>query len=139
LSKKFVSLLNLKDTVIDPIPNTPTRPFLRWAGGKQWLVKTIEEFLPDSIQNYYEPFLGGGSVFIFLKSNNLINGKAYLSDVNSELINCYQAIQSSTEDLISELKAFKNDSDFYYLMRDKKYRNHTKKSRTLPLLEPNFI
>ena len=60
--------------------------FIRWAGGKKWLIP----FLPDIIGNtqvehYFEPFLGGGSIFFSLEHHK----KSYLSDANSELINTY--------------------------------------------------
>src|ERR1039457_3013225 len=67
----------------------PVRPFLRWAGGKQRLVNQLLPFVPppDSYRTYYEPFLGGGSVFFAMQP-----AVAILSDVNSELMNCYRRI-----------------------------------------------
>ena len=39
-----------------------TKPILKWVGGKtQILEKLLQEF-PEIINNYREPFLGGGSV-----------------------------------------------------------------------------
>jgi DNA adenine methylase len=71
-------------TMIDKIK---AKPFLRWAGGKRWLTKSIKDFLPTDFNNYHEPFLGGASIFLYLKSNNLIKKESYLSDFNTELIN----------------------------------------------------
>ena len=42
------------------------KPFLRWAGGKQWLMNSISDYFPTKFNNYFEPFLGGGSMFIYL-------------------------------------------------------------------------
>ena len=38
-------------------------PFVKWAGGKRQLLPQIKERLPEQFNNYYEPFVGGGSVF----------------------------------------------------------------------------
>lgn len=41
------------------------KPFLRWAGGKNWLVKSLFDLIGDlEFRAYHEPFLGGGSVFL---------------------------------------------------------------------------
>lgn len=39
-------------------------PFLKWPGGKRWFVNHYLEIIPAEYNNYYEPFLGGGSVFL---------------------------------------------------------------------------
>src|ERR1051325_7125815 len=97
---------------------TKIKPFLRWAGGKSWLTKHIENFLPETFNNYYEPFLGGGAIFLHLKSNGFIKGKAYLSDSNPNLINAYKVIKSNSKDLILSLKSIENTCDEYYRMRN---------------------
>ena len=39
-------------------------PFIRWAGGKSWLLQEVDNLLEKvEYKNYYEPFLGGGAVF----------------------------------------------------------------------------
>ena len=76
------------------------KPILKWVGGKtQILDKLMNEF-PDSINNYHEIFLGGGSVLIALLSlskNGLIkiNGKIFAYDLNEQLISVYKNIQSN--------------------------------------------
>lgn len=101
--------------------SNPVKPFLRWAGGKTWLVKEIDQFLPGSFNNYFEPFLGGGSIFIYLKSAGLIKKKAFLSDKNEELINAYIVVQNYPDELIELLNSYKNESNFYYSLRDQTY------------------
>jgi hypothetical protein len=36
-------------------------PFLKWAGGKRQLLVHIEALLPERIDTYFEPFLGGAA------------------------------------------------------------------------------
>lgn len=96
------------------------KPFLRWAGGKTWFLKHIDRFLPNSINNYYEPFLGGGAVFLYLKSNNLIKGKCKLSDSNEELINLYQVLKDEPNELFQLLGKQKNTEEYYYKIRKQK-------------------
>lgn len=99
------------------------KPFLRWAGGKNWFTKYIDSFLPQKFNNYYEPFLGGGSIFFYLKSNGLIRNKAYLSDSNADLINCYKILKNHPDSLLSILKNHKNEESEYYRIRETFYEN----------------
>ena len=100
--------------------NIIIHPFLRWTGSKRWLVKKdIEKFLPKIINNYYEPFLGGGAVFFYLKSKKEYNiGNFSISDSNEELINTYKQLRDNSELVIDSLKKFNNSSDEYYIVRD---------------------
>ena len=44
---------------------TPTaaEPFLKWAGGKRWLVRRHLNLFPTNYNRYVEPFVGSGAVF----------------------------------------------------------------------------
>ncbi|WP_149206946.1 DNA adenine methylase [Flavobacterium johnsoniae] len=99
------------------------KPFLRWAGGKTWLTKHIDKFIPEEFNNYYEPFVGGGAIFLYLKSNGYIKNKSYLSDSNPELINAYKVIKSNPDDLIKSLLEFKNTEEDYYKIRKTNFDN----------------
>lgn len=94
-------------------------PFLRWAGGKRWLLKQIHNYLPtNGFNQYHEPFIGGGSIFFHLQPE-----KAFISDLNEELINTYLAIQNNVELVIKFLKQFKNTEDEYYKIRSTKFED----------------
>ena len=44
--------------------------------------------------------------------------KTFINDLNFELINAYDTIKKDVENLIKELKKHKNDSDYFYKLRD---------------------
>jgi len=66
----------------------PITPFLKWAGGKRWLLEKLRSDLPKKFGTYYEPFLGGGAIFFGLRPD-----RAVLSDINTDLIQTYEAIR----------------------------------------------
>jgi DNA adenine methylase len=96
---------------------TDIKPFLRWAGGKRWLIRHIESIKTMKINNYFEPFLGGGSIFFNI--DNFEN--AYLSDLNSELIETYNCLKNDVEKVITKLKTYSNDEELYYKIRKLRY------------------
>lgn len=86
------------------------RPFLKWAGGKRWLVEKYSHIFPAFAGRYFEPFLGSGSVFFYLSPK-----KAILSDINSDLIETYKAIKDNWLQVLKHLELHKNKhSDLYY-------------------------
>lgn len=91
-------------------------PFLKWAGGKSQLITTYDAFFPKTFNRYFEPFTGGGAIFFHLK-NQRGTFKASLSDLNDELINCYQVIRDDVETLIEHLKTHPNDEEYFYQLR----------------------
>lgn len=63
------------------------KPFLKWVGGKTQIIEKIIETFPKTMNNYHEPFLGGGSVLLAfldkLKEGHVkLQGKVYASDKN---------------------------------------------------------
>ena len=88
------------------------KPFLKWVGGKTQIINTILEIFPQDINNYYEPFLGGGSVLFGLlslqKAGHIkINGNIKVYDLNQGLINVYQKIKNNPDELLLELESYK--------------------------------
>jgi DNA adenine methylase len=101
------------------------KPFLRWAGGKNWLIKHLDQLIPrNGFKNYHEPFLGGGSVFLYLSPQR----KAYLSDLNEDLISTYLAIKNDPEIIIKKLQTYTNSKDFYYSIREEKFTDQFDKA-----------
>ena len=84
------------------------KPILKWVGGKTQIISKIMGKFPKKINNYHEPFVGGGSVLLALLSyiqNNMIEikGKIYASDNNKNLINLYKNIQQQPTELLTEI------------------------------------
>lgn len=77
-------------------------PFLKWAGGKGRMLAHIADHLPNQIAHYYEPFLGGGSVFLDLAHRQKY-AAASIGDANKHLVNAYLTVRDQVEDLITEL------------------------------------
>lgn len=88
------------------------RPFLKWAGGKTQLLPELTKYVPLNYNKYIEPFVGGGALFFHINPENGI-----IADLNEELVITYKTIKESVEEVISVLKEFKNEEDFYYNIR----------------------
>src|SRR3989344_7878605 len=72
---------------------------VKWAGGKKQLLKQFQKFFPDKIENYFEPFVGGGAVLFYILQTYAPK-KVLISDTNEELMNCYEVIKNDVEELI---------------------------------------
>lgn len=63
-------------------------PLVKWAGGKEQELKYIIPNLPeDKFVNYYEPFVGGGSVYTALQAD-----RYFINDKSHELISLYRVL-----------------------------------------------
>ena len=102
------------------VENIPCSPFLKWAGGKRWFVKNHLDKAPKTFGTYFEPFLGGASMFFALSPNNAI-----LSDFNSNLINCYQAIKEEPNTVYQYLiqHHLLHNKEYYYEIRTTQFEN----------------
>lgn len=94
------------------------KPFLRWAGGKQRSVEELFLHRPRDFSDknrYYEPFLGAGSFFFRLSPK-----KATLTDINSDLVQCYNAIKGNPKKIFEYLDKHANNNceKYYYEMRN---------------------
>lgn len=91
------------------------QPVLKWVGGKRQLLDVILPLIPNDINRYVEPFLGGGAVFFSLQSE-----KALINDYNKELINVYNIVKKDLNLLISKLEEYqeKNCKESFYQIRE---------------------
>lgn len=92
------------------------KPFVKWVGGKRSIVNELLKRIPKQINNYYEPFVGGGA--LFFEIYNRVS-HSYLSDLNVDLIISYNIIKDRTKELIECLKkhAENHSKEYYYRIR----------------------
>jgi len=95
--------------------------FVKWAGGKTQLLNQFELFLPSKINRYFEPFIGSGAVFFYVKITRN-PGYCCISDSNEDLVNLYITIRDNLGELIGILKEYKkehmiNPKKVYYQKR----------------------
>jgi DNA adenine methylase len=93
--------------------NTEASPFIKWVGGKRQLLKELTLRMPDKYNRYYEPFIGGGALYF-----HVCPKKAFINDINPDLVNAYQVIKNDLEALIVDLGRHRNTEEYYYKMRD---------------------
>lgn len=90
------------------------KPLLRWAGGKQRLVSTLIQYVPDRFNRYFEPFFGAGSLYA-----TLVPETAFLTDLNQQLIGLYRGLQDNAWIIAKHLRkhAINNSASYYYQVR----------------------
>lgn len=93
------------------------QPFLQWVGGKRKIADQLIKYIPAGLNNYYEPFLGGGALFFQVKH---MFKQCFLSDINLDLVTSYNAVKKNPK-LVGELleKHKQNHCrEYYYQIRD---------------------
>jgi len=80
----------------------PIAPLLRWPGGKSEELDRIRAHIPHTVRNYFEPFVGGGAVFLAIDDRV----PAYLNDISEELVEFYAEIAIGAADLCKILQKF---------------------------------
>jgi len=65
---------------------------LFYVGDKYKLMKQLIELFPHEINHFYEPFVGGGTVFLNIKATNY-----YLNDIDQNLINIHRFLIKSSK------------------------------------------
>ncbi len=70
--------------------NVKRSPFF-YVGDKYKLMKQLIDLFPWEINNFYEPFVGGGTVFLNIKAK-----RYYLNDIDKNLINIHKFLIKSS-------------------------------------------
>jgi DNA adenine methylase len=79
---------------------------LRYPGGKSRAIDTISKLIPR-FDEFREPFLGGGSVFIYIKQR-FPNKKYWINDIYSELYKFWEMTQKDVDELTGKIYEWKN-------------------------------
>ena len=79
--------------------------------------------MPDDFGTYYEPFVGGGSLFFAA-----LPKVAVLSDLNSRLMETYACVRSEPNEIMSTLAQWANDATTYYQVRDMTFVNKVRRA-----------
>ena len=94
---------------------------LRYPGGKSLAVETIARLIP-SFEEFREPFLGGGSVFIYMKQR-YPNKKFWINDLYPELYKFWITAHNDVDSLIGKVYEWRRNFSigkelFYYLNKN---------------------
>ena len=107
------------------------KPLFKWSGGKSKEIPVVDKYKPHSFNTYFEPFVGGGAIWLHLNHSNSV-----VADNFVELINFYRCIKTHKKEIIDfinnvvkeyndidkdniEKKRFYQVADeFYYKYRD---------------------
>jgi len=118
---------NISFEEIEYLIREKPKPFVKWVGGKRQLLeqfKLMNLYPPEKFDpktgKYFEPFVGGGAVFF-----DLLPKKAFLSDMNNELVITYNVIKNNVESLIKSLKKHKNTKEYFINIRVKEVNKLT--------------
>ena len=74
------------------------KPFLKWPGGKSKELKVILPNMPANINNYYEPFIGGGAVYFATNAEHY-----FINDKSQDLVDLYANIKSADNFILFQM------------------------------------
>lgn len=80
------------------------KPFIKWPGGKSEELGIILKNIPQKINKYYEPFIGGGAVYFGIDEFN----SYHINDKSGELINIYRFIKEQNIYFFNAVKEIDN-------------------------------
>lgn len=96
------------------------KPIIKWAGGKSRMIQHLTNNIKEINGTYYEPFVGGGALFLYLKPKKWV-----INDTNKQLIDMWIQIRDSPNRLYEELNILvnaylgsENKKDFYMTKRE---------------------
>ena len=106
-------------------------PFVKWAGGKRQIMNHLLTFKPKKFKHYYEPFVGGGALFLELAPIH-----ATINDSNKELMYVYKCLRNKRlfkkfYEVCKEHEA-NHSEEYYYKIRDLDRKKSLYAKMTMP-------
>ena len=94
------------------------KPFIKWSGSKRSQAHEIISYFPESIETFYEPFLGSGAILGHLQPK-----KAIGSDINEPLMMLWKELQKNPKSISDDYRDKWNllqniGHTFFYEVRD---------------------
>lgn len=105
------------------------KPIIKWPGGKEKELPHIKRNAPKNFENYFEPFVGGGSVFtafdakhLFIndKSTELIDLYKFIASQNTAFYEWIDAITTAWNNVLSFVEENRHLCDFYVQFREER-------------------
>lgn len=75
------------------------KTFIKYPGGKSKELPLVVKYKPKTIKRYFEPFLGGGSIFFGLNEE-----KNFINDYSTDLFSVYKFIKEKNLSFFNSLK-----------------------------------
>lgn len=127
-----MKIISLKMLSTCPQETQTAKPFLKWAGGKTQLIREIDPLLEQIFSQYQsvtyiEPFVGGGAILFYVLNNFPLVERVIINDINPDLINAYNVIKKSPDELIEKLQ--KLQTQYYRLKSPESQKNFYLKQR----------
>ncbi len=82
---------------------------LRYPGGKSRALQKIAAQLPANFDEYREPFVGGGSVFVYLRQL-FPNARMWINDLNFDLFCFWRETQKDAQQLAAAIQQVKDET-----------------------------
>lgn len=114
------------------------KPLFIWAGGKTRLMRHYKPYLPSAVETYYEPFFGGGAMFIYVMETYKPR-RVFINDINADVMNIYRAIRDDYENFTADVNSLEKRylpgnkaerKEFYFKIRHHHAYNYMQWSKT---------
>ena len=80
------------------------KPFFKWSGGKSKEFDKVVQWMPKKYDTFYEPFVGGGAIWLGLAPD-----KSVVCDYYDEVTNFYEVLRTHGKHFIDECNAISKD------------------------------
>lgn len=85
------------------------QPFFKWVGGKRQIADIILDEFPGEIENYCEPFVGGGAMLFRVLQEYPNLDHVWINDSNADVVWAYSYVRDTIDKLINSLKEIEKE------------------------------